>query len=201
MKTLTLTTLATTLTIILLSGCGSSSSSDTQPQVPQEPIVEYVAFDAPTISEADKTAYLHAVNSARATSQDCGVHGVMPPAPALEWSDSLYRASYEHSEDLIMSGVTLETFGHDGSGTDSDWTAQVLDLGRGSTPQERGANNKYSIYVGENLVELISGDNTVENAMKEWLNSDGHCQNLMKADYTHFGMGNVDNMWTQVFGA
>jgi len=200
MKTINLPVTIALSAILALSGCGSSGDSTPTitPPVVEEPTVEYVPFDAPILDEGTKLEYLTAINNVRATGRYCG-DTFYPAVAPLQWSDSLYRASYEHSEDLIMSGVTLETFGHNGSGTDSDWTAQVLELDRGSNMQERGANNGYAGgYIGENVTWLIYGDNTMENAMKEWLESEGHCRNMMRAEHTDFGMAKVENIWTEI---
>ena len=194
MKTTKTITLTTTLlaTIALLSGCGSSGG-DTAPVQPTEPTVEYVPFDAPTISANDKQAYLKAVNDARATGRNCGAT-YYPAVPPLEWSNALYGASYEHSDDMASTNILT----HDGSGTDSDWTAQVLDLDRGSNMQERGANNGYDGgYIGENAA-MLGADNSLGYVMRGWLASEGHCLNIMRAEHTHFGMARVENMWTQI---
>jgi len=162
-------------------------------------------FDAPVIDTVLKQAYLDAINNARAIQQDCGVKGIKGAVSALEWSDELYAAAYEHSDDLAES----DTFAHDGSGTSSDWTAQVKELGRGSTFVERIKNNGYTNYktIGENIVAGTNRD-TAQIAIDAWLDSDGHCANLMNTDYTEIGMGHVEkagtdyiHYWTQNFGA
>ena len=194
-------TVATIALALTLSGCGSSGDNNiptpiTPPAVeePTIPTVEYVPFDAPILDDGTKHEYLTAINNVRATGRYCGATFYPAVAP-LQWNDSLYKASYEHSEDLIMSG----TFSHDGSGTDSDWTAQVLELGRGSNMQERGANNGYTDgYIGENIYWLEGRDNTLEVAMNGWLESEGHCANMMRAEHTDFGMARVENMWTEI---
>ncbi len=65
-----------------------------------------------------------------------------------------------------------DTFSHDGSGTESDWTAQVQDLTGGSTLQDRVENNNYTNYsiVGENIAAGTDMDN-VKRTMDGWMNT------------------------------
>ena len=124
-------------------------SGTTQPQH------DIVPFDAPPIDEATKQAYLDAVNAARSVGRNCG-DTYMPPAPPLQWSDALYRAAYEHSQDMAATGVLT----HDGSGTETDWTAIVWDLGRGSGYAERIDNNGWNAsHEGEILLILVGMQN------------------------------------------
>ena len=55
-------------------------------------------------------------------------------------------------------------------------------------------------YAGENL----AGNQTVERAHTALMNSDGHRANILKAEFTHIGIGIVDGgaygkMFTQMF--
>jgi len=161
--------------------------------------------EAPKMEIDIKKAYLDAINKKRATQQNCGEKGTKPAVNSLVWNDALYKAAYEHSEDLAKS----DTFSHEGSGTLSDWTAEVQNLGRGSTYRERSENNGYINWktLGENITAGTVRD-TVEKAMNAWMKSDGHCANIMKATYTEVGMAHVEkenskyrHYWTQNFGA
>ncbi|OAH53565.1 hypothetical protein AWH48_09780 [Domibacillus aminovorans] len=49
---------------------------------------------------------------------------------------------------------------------------------------------------GENIAK---GQQTPEEVMNAWMNSDGHRKNILSADYTHIGVGYVDGHWTQMF--
>ncbi len=178
-------------------GCGGGSNvpANNNPQ----------SFDAPIIDAVIKQAYLDAINNARATEQDCGVKGIKSAVPPLTWSDALYKAAYEHSDDLAESN----TFSHDGSGSNSDWTAQVQNLGKGSTFIQRIENNEYVNWksIGENIVGATNLD-LAQEAVDKWIDSDGHCANLMNPDYKDVGMGHVEksgsaltHYWTQNFGA
>ncbi len=162
-------------------------------------------YDAPSIDEETKQTYLDVINNARASTQDCGEYGIKSAVPALTWDNALYKAAYEHSEDLAES----DTFSHDGSGTESDWTTQVQELESGSTMRDRIENNGYTNWtkIGENIAAGSLRD-TAQEVIDAWIESDGHCKNLMNPDYKNVGMGHVEkdestyiHYWTQNFGA
>lgn len=166
-----------------------------------------VALDDITVvidtSSATKAAYLEEINKARASSQDCGEYGVMPPAPPLKWNDQLVYAAQIHSNDMAASN----TFSHTGSGTSSDLVAQALHPGIGSTLAERVEYAGYTGWstLGENIA---AGYQTVQEVINGWINSPGHCRNLMSPAFTEVGMARADNSnstyktyWTQDFGA
>ena len=157
--------------------------------------------EIPVLSASKKTEYLNAINQARSVEQNCHSKGVFPAVAPLSWSDKLYKASYEHSQDLAISN----TFSHDGSGSASDWTGTAL--GKHSTMKERIEHYNYSwSRLGENVAGGTTS-NTVTLAVKQLLNSDGHCANMMKAYFTEVGTAMVQNAssqytyyWTQNFG-
>ena len=191
-------TLLIGLAALTLIGCGGGGSGVNP--------VEYVAYDAPAISSAQKAEFLDAVNAARAVGRSCGKYGYMKAVPPLKWDDGLYRAAYEHSNDIAINGYSA----HTGSGKQEDWTAQVLDLSRGSSAGERILNNgldqsRSSYTYGENV---SAGRNTTEEVVRDWLDSDGHCRNIMYLRFKMLGMAYVENdasqwkiYWTQTFGA
>lgn len=197
------------LVSFVLIGCGggsstSSSGGNVNPNVPTNNN-DPQSFDVPIIDAVTKQAYLEAINNARATQQDCGVEGIKPAVSPLAWSDALYKAAYEHSEDLAES----DTFSHEGSGTNSDWTAEVQNLGKGSTVKERIENNGYTNWktYGENISAGTNQD-LAQEAVDAWIDSDGHCANIMNPNYKEVGMGHVEesgstyiHYWTQNFGA
>ena len=49
---------------------------------------------------------------------------------------------------------------------------------------------------GENIA---SGYETAEAVMEAWMNSEGHRANILSEDFTEFGVGYVDGVWTQWF--
>ena len=174
----------------------------------KEPLVVIISLDDisfPLVltSELDSTKqkYLDAINQARSQTQDCGYKGIKPPVPALKWNDKLYDAAYMHSNDLAET----DTFSHTGSGTQSDLAAQKLHPNVGSTIKER---IEYTGYVWSRYGENIAaGYGTVESTMIAWLDSPGHCANIMNPDFKEVGMALVVktnsqyyDYWTQDFG-
>ncbi|HAS6436329.1 TPA: CAP domain-containing protein [Vibrio parahaemolyticus] len=128
---------------------------------------------------------LAAVNSARSTKQQCGAT-TMPPVGALTWSYDLESAAYRHSSDMANSDFMSHT------GSD------------GSTLSDRVNATGYAwSAIGENVAVGQSSINAVVNA---WLSSEGHCLNIMSADFDKMGASLVENhsasygyYWTQVF--
>ena len=146
---------------------------------------------------------LDAINKARSVQRDCypddDSRGVVGPSPKLYWNDELYASALEHSTDLAMS----DTFSHYGSGTEYDITGN----GKPSIFYERIVANGYSNYysVGENIA---GGQETLDEVMYAWLNSPGHCENIMNPNYTEVGVAIVTEAdstygiyWTQNFGS
>jgi uncharacterized protein YkwD len=181
-KTIGLTAVAT----LALLGCGGGSGGEGGYQAHP--------YDAPPISENVKAQYLNAVNQARSVGRTCGELGYFTAAAPLAWSDALYKASYEHIEDLI----TTNTFSHSGSGTASDWTAQVQELGRGSSVEDRAKNNGYSSDVVDENAGY--GSNSLVVMMNSWLKSDGHCAGIMWSNAESLGMSQVGLYWSMELG-
>ena len=155
------------------------------------------------VTEEEQIVFLEAINAARAQTQDCGEEGIFEPAPPLSWNDRLANAAYEHSYDMAYS----DTFSHEGSGTDTDETAQTLDKEEGSTFRERIEHNGYRMWrwIGENIAAGYKDPDVVVDA---WIASPHHCANLMNPDFTEVGMARVDKVeshyrsyWSQEFGS
>ena len=155
----------------------------------------------PPISQKLIEKFLASVNSARNLNQDCHSKGMFSATTALTWNEKLYKAAYEHNNDLIVS----QTYSHDGSGQLSDWTGS--DLGKQSTFIERVESYSYVWKrLGENLGAGTEID-SVEKIVAGWLASDNHCANLMNPNFTEIGMSMIKNeaslytyYWTQEFG-
>jgi len=154
---------------------------------------------APVLDEEIKTSYLDAVNRMRAQPRRCG-DKVYAAAKPLQWNDTLYLSSYEHSKDMAI----CSHFSHNGSGTQSDWTAKTQNFGRCSSFAHRIENNGYLGYRG--ISENIAyGAKKLETVMQQWIGSEGHCRNIMNPKYSEFGMAKFaleDGIpyWTQNFG-
>lgn len=135
-------------------------------------IVVATPFSPPTVADAAKVAQqvLTLVNAARATQRRCG-RQVMPPVPPLSGSAMLDRAALAHATDMAKHA----RFEHRGSD--------------GSTPAVRVERQGYTWRaVGENIA---AGAPDAESVVRGWLESPGHCVNIMSTDFTQMGLGYV----------
>lgn len=191
--TITLAAVAA-FSIIAMTGCGGGSGDDGDPGDIRKsyPDVKVAPYPAPPISEAQKAEFLNAVNAARSQEHSCGQYGVMPPAPPLAWSDILYRAAAEHSFDMASTGIMT----HDGSGSETDWTMMQSKLDHKSSPTERGIANGAKHGIGENVAR---GYSTTTAVIQAWLNSPGHCRQMMDPNNKSIGMARTGSFWTQAF--
>jgi len=154
----------------------------------------------PALSEAEIVHYLTVINIARSEAKTCNGTGNYPAVAAVVWSDKLYKAAYEHSQDLSTSN----TFAHDGSGTTSDWSGYALN--KQSSIADRVSTYNYSwSRISENISAGTTRD-TAQKAIDSWLASSGHCHNIMSANVTEVGMAlstnqssTYTNYWTQNF--
>lgn len=138
-------------------------------------------------------AMLDAVNAARATARMCGTQR-FAAAPPLRWNTQLEAAALAHSQHM----ATVNCFSHDMTGAEPC---------RDGTPCSRAvaAGYRYS-RVGENIAAGATFS-TVDAVVRAWLDSPGHCANIMNSALTEIGAARVDRStsryriyWTQVFG-
>lgn len=127
---------------------------------------------------ATESGLLFAHNQARASARLCG--GVLRSAvPALNWDARLAEAARIHSVDMNNTGV----LNHRGSDN--------------STVGSRVTKQKYIwSTVGENIA---NGHNTVQSVVNAFLNSTGHCNNIMDGSFRDIGAARVGRFWTIVF--
>lgn len=120
------------------------------------------------------------VNDARSNGADCGSAGSFGAAGPLAMQENLRCAARVHSMDMVERGY----FDH----TNPD----------GESPWDRMARAGYSHRTaGENIA---AGYPTAEAVVQGWLDSDGHCSNIMNDGFEEIGVGLFDRHWTQVFG-
>jgi uncharacterized protein YkwD len=144
-------------------------------------------FEAVAVSDAPAVArrVLELVNEARAQQRRCGRQR-MSATHALALSASLTRAAAAHAADMAANSF----MGH-----------------RGTDGSEVGARVTRAGYrwraVGENVA---AGQADAETVVKSWLDSPGHCANLMGAQFTEMGIAFVAApqsdlriLWAQVF--
>ncbi|SHH71543.1 CAP domain-containing protein [Massilia sp. CF038] len=129
---------------------------------------------------------LAAVNRARAVERKCGARS-FPAAGPLVWNGALAEAALVHSTDM----AALRYLNHTGKD--------------GRTAAERAIAAGYRWRtVAENIA---AGQDTPEEVVQGWLDSPGHCANIMRDDLTEMGAGYAVNQarvpariyWTQVF--
>lgn len=126
------------------------------------------------------TEMLDAVNEARAARQSCG-GVVFEPAGPLHWDVRLEEAARAHTEDMARH----DHFDH--VGTD------------GSRPGDRVRRAGYGWRrVGENIARY---QRSVDEVVEDWLESAGHCEQLMDPRFVEMGAIEHGGYWTQVFGA
>ena len=140
-------------------------------------------------TSAEEQQMLEAVNAFRAQPRVCGSRGSFTAAPPLTWDCKLEAAALVHSQDMANNNF----FSHTGSG--------------GQSPGDRISQAGYgwSTY-GENIAAGVPLS-SVSAAMQAWIDSPGHCANLMAPNFTNLGAAKFSNAastynvyWTQVFG-
>ncbi len=129
---------------------------------------------------------LELVNMHRATGYNCGSAGSFGPAAPLTMQPNLRCSSRVHSKDMD----TRNFFDHNNPS--------------GESPFDRMGMAGYSFFTaGENIA---AGSPDAAGTMNQWMNSDGHCSNIMNPDFTEIGVGyhpggQYGTLWTQNFGA
>ncbi len=144
-----------------------------------EQCVEGSCVDLSTVEQV-----LLLTNQARAQARDCGGRAYEAVGP-LEAHPSLAQAAQAHAQDMAMNGY----FAHDSQdGTTATQRMRMAGYTGGRT--------------GENIA---AGQPTPEAVVNGWLDSPGHCRNIMNGGYRHLGVGYVQggsyrHYWVQNFG-
>lgn len=134
---------------------------------------------------------LELVNERRAVGANCDSEGVFGPAGPLTLNKLLRCSARKYSRDMAEQGF----FSHTGKDGSQPWDR--VDL----------TGYQWSV-VGENLA---LGTTTPEATVDGWMESDGHCANIMEPDFTELGVGYfytasphdpqyLGHYWTQNFG-
>jgi uncharacterized protein YkwD len=159
------------------------------PLPPFPPAPAPASTPAPSEVSADEARreaeMLVAVNAVRASGATCGGAWMAPVGP-LVVNTALARAARAHSRDM----ASRDYFSHtslDGRSVGDRLHAQGKDTGSW----------------GENIA---AGGATVSDTMKQWMDSPGHCRNVMSPDYSQIGVGHgyaaqssMGHYWTQDF--
>lgn len=184
-----------TLASSVITACGSNGvSPSTEAQNPgaaalPTPIAALPAHTLRCDASAQEfqSVFLQLINEARAQPRQCG-NSSHEAAPAVRWNAQLHQAAQQHSIDMANRNF----FSHTGS--DNTRVAERVDA-TGYSWQR----------VGENIA---AGQPTAEEALQGWLDSPGHCRNLMNPDFADIAVACVtgestqfNTYWTNVFGA
>ena len=145
-------------------------------------------FTPPQAAQAGdvQARVLALVNEARARPRRCGAASFAAARP-VRWSATLQEAAAGHAADMARHSYFSHT-GRDGSNVD-----------------DRASRAGYAwLAIGENIA---AGQMQADAAVQGWLNSPGHCANLMAPVYTDMGAAFAVNnassagiYWVQVFG-
>jgi uncharacterized protein YkwD len=132
--------------------------------------------------EADVLAI---VNQRRAEGANCGGKP-MPKASGLSLNAALTCAARLHSKDMSDRGF----FSHNNPDGESPFDRMLSAGYRHST-------------AGENIAQ---GQSTPEQVMQTWMDSPGHCSNIMSGNFVNIGVGYFSgeqrpHFWTQTFGS
>lgn len=129
---------------------------------------------------------LDAVNLARSKARRCGTKK-FTAAPPLALDDQLMKAATGHARELAKRDLISH---------------QSAD---GSSEGDRATRAGYAWkFVGENVA---AGQNSAAEVVASWLDSPGHCGNIMDADFTQMAVAYVVDprqklgiYWVQMFG-
>jgi uncharacterized protein YkwD len=143
-------------------------------------------LNVPRDAAAASIRVLELVNAARVQARSCGSKNFAATTPLL-LNATLTSAARAHSQEMAKHSY-LEHQGRDGS-----------------TPAQRVTRAGYAwSHAGENIA---GGAGTPEEVVAGWLNSPGHCANIMAPAFTEMGVAYVLSKddygiyWTQVFAA
>lgn len=168
----------------LVAGCGGGGSSDASGS-PPAPAPAPGTGVLSTCGLSDfSTHILQRINTLRASGANCGSSGQFAPAAAVGWNAQLTQAADGHSQDMAAQNY----FDH--TSRDGRTFSQRID-----------ATGYVWSTVGENIA---AGYPSVDAVMDGWIQSAGHCANLMNANFTEIGVACVpgtsstayNNYWT-----
>jgi uncharacterized protein YkwD len=129
---------------------------------------------------------LELINAARLQGRRCGRRKFTATAP-LRANALLERAAQSHAQDMAERNF----LGHEATS--------------GSMPGERAKTAGYAwSSIGENIA---AGQTSAEEVVDSWLDSEGHCENLMDPGYSETGVAHAisrssdkGTYWVQIFG-
>jgi uncharacterized protein YkwD len=170
------------LTMSLAVGCAYDANLDDPLEDDTDVAVQSEALTAAEV-ETLRAQVLVEINKARAVSRVCGTKA-FASAPPLRRDSRLDGAAQAHSVDM----ATRNYFSHYSQD--------------GRTPFDRMRQAGYSYRAAAE--NIAAGNSTAVATVQQWLNSPGHCANLMSATYVDTGIGygysqtsTYKHYWTQ----
>lgn len=179
------------------SGSGNSGSNSSNTPTPNNPTNPVPTPDTDTTTGSTALSLcgnsttvqqlVDKINAVRSQGRNCGSTSY-PAVGALTWNTRLANSAQGHSTDMANNNY----FAHEGL--------------NGSTIGTRASAAGYNYrVVGENIA---AGYNSIDEVITGWINSPGHCANMMNASFKEYGMACASNpnstyktYWTQEFGA
>ena len=188
----TQTPVATPIVDIPDVGSAQSNEETPTPATTYQPIIDdalvaaaaNIGCGAP--AERFRDTMVAVVNDSRLTARQCGTSN-SPAVGVVSWNDELAAAALSHANDMVR----FNFFSHDGSD--------------GLSVADRAETAGYDWRaIGENIA---AGQQEVEEVHQGWLDSAGHCRNIMNTLYTEIGAACVTSddtdfgsYWVVVFG-
>ncbi len=135
------------------------------------------AKDPNDVAMFSQNKILNQVNKARLAGQFCGKKWY-PATTRLKWNDKLEAAAKVHSQDMLQTNL-LSHKGSDNSYVDDRLLKQQYHW------KACGENVAYGVLYEDEVV-------------KAWIESEGHCVNIMNPQYTEMGAWLSGLYWTLV---
>jgi uncharacterized protein YkwD len=125
--------------------------------------------------------FLKKINTIRASGCKCGKTYMSPVAP-LKWDTKLETAAINHARDMYKNNYLTHT------------------NSKGQTIKQRieaaGYKLRGTYSYGENIA---SGQRSIDRVIQGWLQSEGHCKNLMNPAFKDIGAAQFNYYWVQEF--
>lgn len=149
---------------LLLAGCIDTSDDEREGSTSEPPTG---LFNPMTTQEIND--FILVINDYRARGASCGTEGVFGAQPPLTWNQKLARAAQAHSDDQYeMNQMT-----HTGS-DNSSLGDRIKRQGYAFTAARENVASGYFAHV--------------EQLANAWMNSDGHCANMMAGNVNELGI-------------
>ena len=123
---------------------------------------------------------LFLVNKIRQEGCKCG-NDFYPSVPKLEWNKNLETAAFNHS----LNMHELNFFSHQDT------------FGKNVIDRVEAVGYNW-IVLAENIAK---NQQSAISVVESWINSEGHCKNIMNPEYDHMAVAKFGDFWTQIFAS